>query len=54
MEKIVSTHNIFLDSNMANKESRSRGDDFEVHLNTQAIDAVPGQFIRLTLNDFNP
>ena len=53
MEKIVSTHNIFLDSNMANKESRSRGDDFEVHLNTQAIDAVPGQFIRLTLNDFS-
>ena len=52
MEKIVSTHNIFLDSAMANKESRSRGDDFEIHLNTQAIDAVPGQFIRLTLNDF--
>ena len=51
-DKIVSTHNIFLDSGMASKESRSRGDDFEIHLNTQAIDAVPGQFIRLTLNDF--
>ena len=53
MDKIVSTHNIFIDSAMASKESRSRGDDFEIHLNTQAIDAVPGQFIRLTLNDFS-
>jgi len=52
-DKIVSTHNIFVDSGMAAKESRSRGDDFEIHLNTQAIDAVPGQFIRLTLNDFS-
>ena len=52
MEKVIESHNIFIDSSCANKESNSRGDSFELHLNTQSIDADRGQFIRLTLNDF--
>ena len=51
-EKIVETHNLFIDTGCANKESLSRGDNFQLHLNTQAIDAAQGQFIRVSLNDF--
>ena len=51
-EKIVETHNLFIDTSVANKESQSRGDNFQLHLNTQAIDATQGQFIRVSLNDF--
>lgn len=50
-EKIVHTHNIFIDTSRADSEG-SKGDDFELHLNTQSLDARKGQFIRLTLNDF--
>ena len=52
-ERILETHNIFIDTSAANKESNSRGDDFQLHLNTQAVDADRGQFIRLTVNEFN-
>lgn len=51
-EKIVSTHALFIDTASANKESLSRGDDFQLHLNTQSIDVETGQFIRITLNEF--
>ena len=51
-EKIVETHNLFIDTSCANKESQSRGDNFQLHLNTQSIDASQGQFIRVSLNDF--
>ena len=53
MERVIDTHNIFIDTSCANKESSTNGDDFQLHLNTQSIDADRGQFIRLTLNDFN-
>ena len=53
MEKVIETHNLFIDTACANKESSSLGDDFQLHLNTQSIDADRGQFIRLTLNDFS-
>lgn len=52
-ERILETHNIFIDTSSANKESGSRGDDFQLHLNTQSVDASRNQFIRLTLNDFS-
>ena len=51
-DKIVSTHALFIDTASANKESLSRGDDFQLHLNTQSIDVETGQFIRITLNEF--
>ena len=52
-ETILETHNLFIDTSCANKESGSRGDDFQLHLNTQSIDAGRNQFIRITLNDFS-
>ena len=52
-DKILETHALFIDTSAANKESLSRGDDFELHLNTQSIDADMGQFIRITLNEFS-
>lgn len=51
-DKVLDTHALFIDTSAANKESLSKGDDFELHLNTQSIDADRGQFIRLTLNEF--
>ena len=51
-EKIVETHNLFIDTACANKESQSSGDNFQLHLNTQSIDAVQGQYMRVSLNDF--
>ena len=52
-DKTLETHALFIDTSAANKESLSRGDDFELHLNTQSIDADMGQFIRITLNEFS-
>lgn len=52
-DKVLETHALFIDTSTANKESRSKGDDFDLHLNTQSIDADQGQFIRLTLNEFS-
>ena len=51
-EKVVETHNLFIDTSCALKESQSRGDNFQLHLNTQSIDASQGQYIRVSLNDF--
>jgi hypothetical protein len=51
-ERLVRTHNIFIDTAKARVESRTKGDDFALHLNTMAVDAEAGQFIRLTLNNF--
>jgi hypothetical protein len=51
-DKVLDTHALFIDTSAANKESLSKGDDFQLHLNTQSIDADRGQFIRLTLNEF--
>lgn len=51
-ERLVRTHNIFIDTAKARVESRTKGDDFALHLNTMAVDAEAGEFIRLTLNNF--
>jgi hypothetical protein len=52
-ETVLETHNIFIDTGDAQEESKSRGDDFQLHLNNLSIDADRGQFIRLNLVDFN-
>ena len=44
MERVIDTHNIFIDTSCANKESSTNGDDFQLHLNTQSIDAVTSQY----------
>lgn len=51
-ERLVKTHNIFIDTAKARVESRTKGDDFALHLNTMSVDAEAGEFIRLTLNNF--
>jgi len=51
-ERLVRTHNIFIDTAKARVESRTKGDDFALHLNTMAVDAEQNEFIRLTLNNF--
>ena len=51
-ERLVRTHNIFIDSAKARVESGTKGDDFALHLNTMAVDAAQNEFIRLTLNNF--
>tara|TARA_R110002096_G_scaffold339498_4_gene532811 strand:+ start:774 stop:1856 length:1083 start_codon:yes stop_codon:yes gene_type:complete len=51
-ERLVRTHNIFIDTAKARVESRTKGDDFALHLNTMAVDADRNEFIRLTLNNF--
>ena len=50
-ERLVRTHNIFIDTAKARVESRTNGDDFALHLNTMAVDAEQNEFIRLTLNN---
>ena len=51
--KLISSHNIFIDTSRANDESTSKGDDYRLHLNTQSVDAERGQYMKLTLNEFN-
>ena len=51
-ERLVRTHNIFIDTAKARVESRTKGDDFALHLNTMAVDADRNEYIRLTLNNF--
>jgi len=51
--KLISSHNIFIDTSRASDESTSKGDDYRLHLNTQSIDADRGQYMKVTLNEFN-
>ena len=51
-EKLISTHNIFIDTSRAAEGNHTEGDNFILNLNTQTLDASQGEFLRLTLNDF--
>jgi hypothetical protein len=52
-EQIVSSFNIFLDSDRGSPNSSSKGDDFELNLTGINIDCEKGQLIRLTVNNFS-
>lgn len=52
-EVLVSSRNLFIDTNRGDKSAGTRGDKYEVDLNTEAIHLDEGQFLRLTLNEFN-
>lgn len=52
-EQIVSSFNIFVDSDRGSTNSVSKGDDYELNLNSVGIDADKGQIIRLTVNNFS-
>jgi hypothetical protein len=52
-EVLVSSRNLFIDTNRGDKSAGTRGDKYEVDLNTEAIHLDEGQFLRLTLKEFN-
>ena len=52
-ETIVKSFNIFLDSDMHHDITSSKGDAYEVHLNSVNLDTSKGQNFRLTLTNFS-
>ena len=52
-EQIVSSSNIFVCTDRGSANSVSKGDDYELNLNSVGIDADKGQIIRLTVNNFS-
>lgn len=52
-EQIVSSFNIFVDSDRGSPNSISKGDDYHLNLTGVNLDAEKGQVIRLTVNNFS-
>lgn len=52
-EQIVSSFNIFVDSDRGSPNSISKGDDYHLNLTGVNLDADKGQVIRLTVNNFS-
>ena len=52
-EQIVSSFNIFVDSDRGSPNSVSTGDDYQLNLTGVNLDADKGQIIRLTVNNFS-
>ena len=52
-EQIVSSFNLFVDTDRGEASGASAGDNFNLHLNTVGVQADKGQQLRLTLNNFN-
>jgi len=52
-EQIVSSFNIFVDSDRGSPNSISKGDDYHLNLTGVNLDAEKGQIIRLTVNNFS-
>lgn len=52
-EQIVSSFNIFIDSDRGSPNSTSKGDDYHLNLTGVNLDAEKGQIIRLTVNNFS-
>jgi len=50
---IVSSFNLFIDTDRGESTGTSEGDDFNIHLNSVGVQADKGQFLRLTLNSFS-
>lgn len=51
--QIISSYNVFVDTDRGTKSGDSSGDNFNLHLNEMNIDADKGQYIRLTVNNFS-
>lgn len=52
-ERVIETHNLFIDTSRAKEESLSKGDDFLLNLSSFSLNALEGQFLRLTLTEFS-
>ena len=51
MTQIVHSRNVFIDTTSGNNQSQ--GDDFNLELGANMLQAQDGQFMRLTLVNFN-
>jgi hypothetical protein len=52
MERVISSRNLFIDTDRGTNSRNTKGDDYEVDLNNEGISAGDGQQIRLTVNEF--
>ena len=52
METIISSRNIYVDTNRSPYNNPSRGDNFVINLNSIGLECGQGEQIRLTLQDF--
>ena len=52
-ENVVSSFNLFIDTDRGSPGSNSTGDDYQLNLNSVNLDADKGQIIRMTVNNFS-
>jgi hypothetical protein len=52
-EQIVSSFNVYIDSDRGSPNSISKGDDYHLNLTGVNLDAEKGQIMRLTVNNFS-
>jgi len=52
MEKVISSRNLFIDTDRGTNSRNTKGDDYDLDLNNEGISAGDGQQIRLTVNEF--
>ena len=52
-EKIIKSYNLWVDTDAANLAGQQKGDEYNIALGNQSIEADTGQYIRITLNNFN-
>ena len=52
-EKIIKSYNLWVDTDAANLAVQQKGDEYNIALGNQSIEADTGQYIRITLNNFN-
>ena len=52
MERVISSRNLFIDTDRGTNSRNTKGDDYEIDLNNEGITAGDGQQIRLTVNEF--
>jgi hypothetical protein len=52
-EKIIKSYNLWVDTDASNLAGQQKGDEYNIALGNQSIEADTGQYIRITLNNFN-
>ena len=52
MERVISSRNLFIDTDRGTNSRNTKGDDYEIDLNNEGITAGDGQQIRLVVNEF--
>lgn len=52
MDRVISSRNLFIDTDRGTNQRNTKGDDYECDLNTENISAGPGEQIRIIVNEF--